>query len=135
MNETSGCLDQSESTEKFFFSRDHFNMNKFGKREEEDFETICEVIERMVEQAPMLVVARDQGRSTFQRSRGIIKKLLAPFLPGTPRFSRADPFFLPLLLHHHLSSLFSYRGYSTHILHYCDLYHLHREPALHLGYI
>ena len=37
-------------------------MNKFGKREEEDFETICEVIERMVEQAPVLVVARDQGR-------------------------------------------------------------------------
>ena len=37
-------------------------MNKFGKREEEDFETVCEVIEKMVEQAPALVVARDQGR-------------------------------------------------------------------------
>ena len=29
-------------------------MNKFGKRGEEDFETICEVIEKMVEQAPTL---------------------------------------------------------------------------------
>ncbi len=37
-------------------------MNKFGKCEEEDFETIYEVIERMVKQAPMLVVARDQDR-------------------------------------------------------------------------
>ena len=36
-------------------------MNKFGKREEEDFETICDVIKKMVEQAPALVVARDQG--------------------------------------------------------------------------
>ncbi len=62
MDETSGCLDQSELTEKYSLSRDHFNMNKFGKREEEDFETICEVIERIVEQAPVLVVARDQGR-------------------------------------------------------------------------
>ena len=62
VDETSGCLDQSESTEKYSLSRDHFNMNKFGKREEEDFETVCEVIEKMVEQAPALVVARDQGR-------------------------------------------------------------------------
>ena len=62
MDETSGCLDQSESTEKYSLSRDHFNMNKFEKREEEDFETICEVIKRMIEQAPTLVIARDQGR-------------------------------------------------------------------------
>ena len=62
MDETSGCLDQSESTEKYSLSRDHFNMNKFGKREEEDFETLCDVIEKMVEQAPTLMLARNQGR-------------------------------------------------------------------------
>ena len=37
-------------------------MNKFGKREEEDFETLCDVIEKMVEQAPTLMLARNQGR-------------------------------------------------------------------------
>ena len=37
-------------------------MNKFGKPEEEDFETVCEVIEAMVKQAPTLVAVRDQGR-------------------------------------------------------------------------
>ncbi len=37
-------------------------MNKFGKLEAEDFETVCEVIEAMVEQAPALVAARNQGR-------------------------------------------------------------------------
>ncbi len=62
VDESFGCLDQSESTEKYSLSRDHFNMKKFGKPEEEDFETVCEVIEAMVEQAPALVAARDQGR-------------------------------------------------------------------------
>ena len=54
MDETSGCLDQSHLTEKYSLSRDHFNMNKFGKRGEEDFETICDVIEKMVEHASTL---------------------------------------------------------------------------------
>ena len=36
VDETSECLDQSESTEEYSLSRDYFNMNKFGKREEED---------------------------------------------------------------------------------------------------
>lgn len=62
VNETSECLDQSESTEKYSLSRDHFNMNKFKKREEEDFETVCEVIEKIIEQTPALVVTRDQDR-------------------------------------------------------------------------
>ena len=62
VDESSGCLDQSASTEKYSLSRDHFSMNKFGKPEEEDFETVCEVIEAMVEQASALVAARDPGR-------------------------------------------------------------------------
>ena len=62
VDESSGCLDQSESTEKYSLSRDHFNMNKFDKPEEEDFETVYEVIEALVERPPALVAARDQGR-------------------------------------------------------------------------
>ena len=62
VDESSGCLDQSEWTEKYSLSRDHFSMNKFGKPEEEDFQTVCEVIEKMVEISPGLVAERDQGR-------------------------------------------------------------------------
>ena len=58
VNESSGCLDISESTEKYPLSRTHFNMNKFGNASEEDFQTVCEVIERMVKKAPELVLAR-----------------------------------------------------------------------------
>ena len=62
IDESLGCLDQSESTEKYSLSQDHFNMNKFGKPEEEDFQTVCEVIEKMVEESPQLIKGRDQGR-------------------------------------------------------------------------
>ena len=62
VDESSGCLDQSEWTEKYSLSRDHFGMNKFGKPEEEDFQTVCEVIEKMVEISPGLIAERDQGR-------------------------------------------------------------------------
>ncbi len=62
VDKSSGCLDQSESTKKYSLSRDHFNMNKFGKLEEEDFQTVCEVIEKMVEESPQLIKGRDQGR-------------------------------------------------------------------------
>ena len=34
-------------------------MNKFGKSEEEDFQTVCEVIEKMVEESPQLIKGRD----------------------------------------------------------------------------
>ena len=62
VDESSGCLDQSEWTEKYSLSRDHFSINKFGKPEEEDFQTVCEVIEKMVKISPGLVAERDQGR-------------------------------------------------------------------------
>ena len=61
VDESSGCLDQSKSTEKYSLSRNHFNMNKFGKLEEEDFEMLCEVIKEMVEQASALMVARNRS--------------------------------------------------------------------------
>lgn len=37
-------------------------MNKFGRPEEEDFLTVCEVIKSMVAQGPGLIMARKQGR-------------------------------------------------------------------------
>ena len=36
-------------------------MNKFGKLTEEDFDTVREVIQIMVEQAPVRIEARNQG--------------------------------------------------------------------------
>jgi hypothetical protein len=65
VNESSGCLDLSDSTEKYSLSRTHFNMNKFGKPTEEDYETVCEVIERMVMQAPEILLARSQCEFTL----------------------------------------------------------------------
>ena len=62
VDESSGCLDPTVSTEKYSLSRDHFSMNKFGRPEEEDFQTVCEVVEKMVEQSPGLIAAREQGR-------------------------------------------------------------------------
>lgn len=63
MSESSGCLDLSESTEKYSFSRTHFNMNKFDKNTE-DFLTVCDVIKRMVKVASELVLARSQSKYT-----------------------------------------------------------------------
>lgn len=42
-------------------SRNHFNMNKFGRPDEEDYETVCEVVHKMVEEAAGLVVARTES--------------------------------------------------------------------------
>jgi hypothetical protein len=64
VSESSGCLDLSESTEKHSLSRTHFNMNKFGKRNEEDFLMVCDVTKRMVRMAPELVLTRSQCKYT-----------------------------------------------------------------------
>lgn len=48
MSAGSGCLDLSDGTSKFSLSRTHFDMNKFGKPTEEDFEIVCEVIKGMI---------------------------------------------------------------------------------------
>ena len=50
VDESLECLDHSESTEKYSLSRDHFNMNKFEKPEEEDFQIVCKLIKKMVEE-------------------------------------------------------------------------------------
>lgn len=59
VDDSSGCLDQNDSTKKYSLSRDHFNINKFGRPEEEDVETVCEVIEKMVAESPQLIMARE----------------------------------------------------------------------------
>ena len=58
VSESSGCLDLSDSTSKFSLSRSHFDMNKFGKPTEEDFQTVKEVVEEMIKGSPRLVAAR-----------------------------------------------------------------------------
>ena len=60
VSESSGCLDLSDARSKYSLSRTHFNMNKFGKATEEDFETVAEVVEGMVNISPKLVWARSQ---------------------------------------------------------------------------
>ncbi|RDW60746.1 hypothetical protein BP6252_12129 [Coleophoma cylindrospora] len=65
VNESSGCLDLSDLTEKYSLSRTHFNMNKFGSPDEEDFLTVRDVIEKIVEMSPKLVLARSQPSPPF----------------------------------------------------------------------
>jgi hypothetical protein len=48
VSESSGCLDVSDATSKYSLSGTHFNMNKFGRPTEEDFETVAEVVKGMI---------------------------------------------------------------------------------------
>jgi hypothetical protein len=64
VSESSGCLDLSESTSKYSLSRTHFDMNKFGKPTEEDFETVCEVVKKMLKTSrPGNVLAKHTSNS------------------------------------------------------------------------
>lgn len=60
VSESSGCLDLSEATSKFSLSRTHFDMNKFGRPTEEDFETVADVVTAMIKASPVLMLARSQ---------------------------------------------------------------------------
>ncbi|KAH0172171.1 hypothetical protein KCU67_g1848, partial [Aureobasidium melanogenum] len=60
VSESSGCLDVSDNTEKWSLERDHFGMNKFRNPNEEDFQIVCEVLEKMVDAAPDLLLARSR---------------------------------------------------------------------------
>ena len=60
VSESSGCLDLSDSTSKFSLFRTHFDMNKFGKATEEDFETVGEIIKKMIGGSNELLLARSQ---------------------------------------------------------------------------
>jgi hypothetical protein len=60
VSESSGCLDLSDATSKYSLSRSHFDMNKFGKSTEEDFETVGDVLKEMIGASPGLMLARSQ---------------------------------------------------------------------------
>lgn len=60
VNESSGCLDISDATSKSSLSRTHFDMNKFGRPTEEDFEIVRDVVKDMVQASPGLIAARSQ---------------------------------------------------------------------------
>jgi len=61
VSESSGCLDLSDSTAKYSLSRTHFDMNKFGRPAEEDFETVKDVLSKMAAESAELVVARSRS--------------------------------------------------------------------------
>ena len=60
VSESSGCLDLSDATSKYSLSRTHFDMNKFGKPTEEDFETVSDVAKKMIKASHGLMLARSQ---------------------------------------------------------------------------
>ncbi|KAF2008821.1 WD40 repeat-like protein [Aaosphaeria arxii CBS 175.79] len=60
VSKSSGCLDLSDAINKYSLSRTHFNMNKFGKVTEEDFEMVAEVIGEMIERSPALLAKQSQ---------------------------------------------------------------------------
>lgn len=60
VSESSGCLDLFDLMSKYSLSRTHFNMNKFGKPTEEDFETVRDVVKKMTGASHELVLARSQ---------------------------------------------------------------------------
>jgi hypothetical protein len=59
VDETAGCLDRAE---KIGLQRTHFNMNKFGNPEEEEYLTVLDEIEKMVVAAPDMLAAPSQHR-------------------------------------------------------------------------
>jgi hypothetical protein len=58
VNKSSGSLDLSDATSKYSLSRTHFDMNKFGKPTEEDFEIVVDAVKVMLKAAPELMLAR-----------------------------------------------------------------------------
>ncbi|THZ90977.1 hypothetical protein D6C88_03825 [Aureobasidium pullulans] len=58
VSRSSGCLDESESTQKYRLARTHFDMNKFGKPSERGFTKVAQVVKGMVEAAPNLLLSR-----------------------------------------------------------------------------
>ena len=67
MNKNLKCLNQNEWIEKYFFSRNNFNMNKFGKFIEEDFQMVQKIIETVVKQALTLLVAIKVSKGSKRR--------------------------------------------------------------------
>jgi len=63
VTEEEGCLDSS--TEEIInraLPRSHFNMNKFAKPTEHDFETVCDHLLEMRDEAKSILEARGHGK-------------------------------------------------------------------------
>lgn len=84
MDESSGCLD---STEKNSLGRDHFEMNKFDKFDDEDFSIVRNEVTVMVDQAPGLFLARCRSKKPQDRTFTHPMKLL----DGPKYFKKAHP--------------------------------------------
>jgi hypothetical protein len=61
-----GCLNLSGSTEQYLLPRNHFNINKFGRPDEEDYQILCEVVAKMVENAPGILQSRMPSQGMFK---------------------------------------------------------------------
>lgn len=64
MNESSGCHDQTDSTERHPLARTHFDINKFGKPSEPSYKVVRSVVRKMVEATPELLSARSRCKYT-----------------------------------------------------------------------
>ncbi|OBT98272.2 hypothetical protein VE01_03137 [Pseudogymnoascus verrucosus] len=84
VNESSGCLD---STEKYSLNRDHFEMNKFDKFDDEDFSFVCNEVTDMMKRAPGIFLAR--RRSKKPQDRGFTHPGKLP--DGAKYFKEAHP--------------------------------------------
>lgn len=63
MDETSGCLDTTSSVENYSLQRNHFEANKFGNPDEEDFGSVRTAISKMVNKALARQLPSPQGYS------------------------------------------------------------------------
>lgn len=62
MNESSGCLDQTDLTEKHPLARTHFDINEFGEASEPSYKVVRSVIRKIVQATPELLSARSRCR-------------------------------------------------------------------------
>jgi len=69
VNERSGCLDPSDRVKKYPLERTHFNMNKFGRPTEDDYQSVAEVVEDMARGAYQPLSAQAPPVSSQQEVR------------------------------------------------------------------
>ncbi|THX92428.1 hypothetical protein D6D03_10471 [Aureobasidium pullulans] len=76
VSRSSGCLDESESTQKYRLARTHFDMNKFGKPSERGFTKVAQVVKGMVEAAPNLLLSRLEVKVDEPNSIAAVRRLV-----------------------------------------------------------
>ena len=60
VDENSGCLDINPSIDKHPLSRNHFDIHKFGKPDEQGFRIVSSVIRTMAKEGPRRVKSRTE---------------------------------------------------------------------------